>query len=407
MGQELFSPLLGITAMTGTILGFLIGWVVRRSRHAAEKQESERLMRSYQELSQDSITLQEELTRKREIASRIPMIVSSLSGRMPINAIPPIAVRFMKEFFHASQVGFFAQAKGEKSFTLIEGVGFPADWKGKIRLDPEAGILGMALHNNIVATRDDYLAVRGQFPAGIHSLEKNGVSADLVAPVSMDLSIVGALVVGSSTVRISEETPLASMIADLIGNAFQHATTIESVEQKASIDPLTKIFTRGHFIHLFEAEIRRARNYSHPLSLLLLDIDHFKKVNDTYGHPVGDIILTSLGEILTKDIRSSDFAARYGGEEFTVVMRPASKEQANTLANNLRQTVESTEFRIPGQENPLRVTISGGLATFPEDGTSTTELIQSADEALYEAKQTGRNRIVRAHQIGLDGSPVR
>jgi len=139
----------------------------------------------------------------------------------------------------------------------------------------------------------------------------------------------------------------------------------------------------------------------------LLDIDHFKKVNDTYGHPVGDIILTSLGEILTKDIRSSDFAARYGGEEFTVVMRPASKEQANTLANNLRQIVESTEFRIPGQEHPLRVTISGGLATFPEDGTSTTELIQSADEALYEAKQTGRNRIVRAHQIGLDGSPVR
>ncbi|MGZ9147496.1 MAG: GGDEF domain-containing protein [Candidatus Deferrimicrobiaceae bacterium] len=407
MGQDVFTPLIAVAAMAGTILGFIIGWLIRRSTQTEGKTETERLLRSYQELTNDMTKTQLELKRKREIATRIPMIVRSLTGKLAISAIPPIAIRFMKEFFHASQVGFFAPARGETQLTLVEGVGFPANWKGKIRISPQDGILGMALSNRVVTTKEDHLSARTQWPAGVSSLERNGVMPDLVAPVTMDSEIVGALVVVSSEIRLSEEIAFASMMADLLGNAFQHATTIESAEQSASIDPLTKVYSRGYFTQRFEAELRRARNYSHPLTLLLFDIDHFKKVNDTYGHPAGDLILVKLGQVLADGIRSSDFAARYGGEEFTVVMTQADKEKAHAFAEILRSTVESTQFQVPGQEHPLKVTISGGVANFPQDGGSTSELIRVADEALYQAKQLGRNRIVKAQQLGLDGKPLR
>jgi diguanylate cyclase (GGDEF)-like protein len=407
MGQDVFSPLIAVAAMAGAILGFILGWIIRRSTEIEGKAETERLLKSYQELGNEMNQKQAELERKREIATHIPMIVRSLTGRMTISAIPPIAVRFMKEFFHASQVGFFALAKGETLFTLVEGVGFPANWKGKIRVSPKEGVLGMALANRVVTTKEDHLTARKKWPMGLTSLERNGIIPDLVAPVTMDSEVVGALVVVSSEIRISEEIVFASMMADLLGNAFQHATTIESAEQSASTDPLTRIFSRGYFTQRFEAEMRRARNYSHPLTLLLFDIDHFKKINDTYGHPAGDRILVKLGQILADGIRSSDFAARYGGEEFTVLMTQADKEKSYAFAEILRSTVEYTQFQIPGQDHPLKVTISGGVANFPLDGGSTTELIRVADEALYQAKQLGRNRIVRAQQLGLDGKPIR
>jgi diguanylate cyclase (GGDEF)-like protein len=113
-----------------------------------------------------------------------------------------------------------------------------------------------------------------------------------------------------------------------------------------------------------------------------------------------------LGEILRKAVRSSDLPARFGGEEFVVMMTSANKGQAYTTADNLRKIVESTEFRIPGQESPLKVTVSGGVATYPQDGGTTTDLLRMADESLYEAKQSGRNRITLRKEFGLDGKPL-
>jgi diguanylate cyclase (GGDEF)-like protein len=400
------SLLVNVVTMIGVISGVLLGWGLRRSRDAKDESELERLRRAYQEISLDLTRTKEELTRKREIATKIPMIARSLSGTLPVGAIPPIAVRFMMDFFHATHVGFFASRKGENHLTLIEGVGFPEDWKGKIRIDTEDGMLGMAFLNRIVATQDEYHVVRGQFPAGVHSLERHGVSPDIVAPVTMNGKVMGALVVVGSSIHVKEEIAFASMIADLLGSAFQHATTIESVEQSASIDSLTKLYTRGHFSQRFETEVRRAKNYAHPLSILLLDIDHFKSINDTYGHPIGDLILTKLGEILRQSVRSSDIAARFGGEEFVVIMTSASKQQALSFGENLRKTIEAAPFKIPGGNAPLRVTISGGVATYPKDGDTTADLLRVADKALYEAKQTGRNRIVQTQEFGLDGKPL-
>jgi len=390
----------------GVLLGFLLAWGVRRSADATAAAETDHLKRANQELSQEVIKVQQELSRKRDIATKIPMVVKRLSGRLSPDAVPAIGVRFAREFFHASQVGYFAPAGNGDQFTLVEGVGFPLDWKGKVRLAADEGILAMCLENKTITTREEYLTSRTKWPTGIHSLEKNGISPDFVAPVAVNGNVVGLLVVASSIVQSRDEIPFVSMITELLGNAYKHTTEIESVEYSASVDPLTKLFTRGHFAQRFETEIRRAKNYAHPLSLFLLDIDHFKNINDTYGHSAGDLILTKLGQILRQSVRSSDIAARFGGEEFVVMMLSAGKEQSLAFSENLRKIVESTEFRIPGQQSPLKVTISGGVTTYPMDGDSTIDLLRKADDALYEAKKTGRNRIVLVPEFGLDGKPL-
>jgi diguanylate cyclase (GGDEF)-like protein len=406
MEKETLYSLLILSPLVGLFLGFLLGWGIRRSENSKFQSEIDNLRLINRDLSQDIARTQQELTRQKEIATKIPIIVKKLSGRVSPNTIPAIAVRFVKDFFHASQVGYFAPAEREEMVTLVEGVGFPEDWKGKIKLAFDEGILGMAIQTMVVATREGYLTARLTWPAGIRSLEKNGVSPDLVAPVTMNGKVRGVLVVGLSVIDIGKESPYLSMITDLIGNAYKQTTEIESVEYSASVDPLTKLFTRGHFTQRFETEVRRAQNYAHPLSVLMIDIDHFKKINDTYGHAAGDLILMKLGEILRKVVRSSDLPARIGGEEFVVMMTSANKEQAFTSADNLRKIVESTEFRIPGRESPLKVTVSGGVSTYPADGGTTTDLLRVADDSLYEAKQRGRNRIGRRKEFGLDGKPL-
>ena len=406
MERETLFSLLILAPLGGVILGFLFGWGIRRSDFTTTAAETDDLRRINREISQEVIKAQQELSRKRDIVTKIPMVVKRLSGRMSPDAIPAIGVRFAKEFFHASQVGYFAPAGSGDQFTLVEGVGFPLDWKGTVRLAADEGILGMSLQNKTIVTHEEYLTSRTKWPAGIRSLEKNGISPDFVAPVAINGNVVGILVVASSIVQSRDEIPFVSMIAELLGNAYKHTTEIESVEYSASIDPLTKLFTRGHFAQRFEMEIRQAKNYAHPLSLFLLDIDHFKNINDTHGHSAGDLILMKLGQILRQSVRSSDVAARFGGEEFVVLMMSAGKEQALNMSENLRNIVESTEFRTPGLQSPLKVTISGGVATYPADGDSTTDLLRKADEALYKAKQTGRNRIVLAPEFGLDGKPL-
>ncbi|HEX6738094.1 MAG TPA: GGDEF domain-containing protein, partial [Vicinamibacteria bacterium] len=133
-----------------------------------------------------------------------------------------------------------------------------------------------------------------------------------------------------------------------------------------------------------------------PLSLLIMDIDHFKNYNDTNGHLEGDQVLKTVGEILRRSIRQDDVAARYGGEEFVIIYNGASKEVALRLAEKLRHAVEAYPFR-HGEKQPLgRVTLSGGVANFPDDARSARDLMRSADQALYEAKSSGRNRIVGA-----------
>jgi diguanylate cyclase (GGDEF)-like protein len=141
--------------------------------------------------------------------------------------------------------------------------------------------------------------------------------------------------------------------------------------------------------------MRRARSYALPLSFILFDIDHFKSINDTHGHPAGDAVLRQLAVFLRDATRSSDAVVRYGGEEFALMISSLDAEQVFLHADRLRAALESTPFVLPGLAEPVRITVSGGVATYPQDGESFAELVRIADAALYRSKETGRNRVSR------------
>ena len=164
------------------------------------------------------------------------------------------------------------------------------------------------------------------------------------------------------------------------------------LRELANRDGLTGLYNHRYFHEQLSKDFLRAKRYHESLSCILLDIDYFKKFNDTYGHQTGDIVLSTLGQVIRDSIRDSDFAARYGGEEFALVLYHADRPTAINVAERLRQMVEHCEVR--DKDHVLHVTISLGVATFPHEQISNPkQIVECADKALYKAKENGRNRV--------------
>ncbi len=165
----------------------------------------------------------------------------------------------------------------------------------------------------------------------------------------------------------------------------------EEIYRLTTIDGLTQIFNKRYFLDMIEREVARAHRYRRALSLVMFDIDHFKKINDGYGHLAGDYVLKHLAQTVKGKIRREDCFARYGGEEFSIVLPEIDAAGALPFAEKIRQIVEKSEFRFENARIPL--TISMGVATTEPELTDAAALIKRADERLYEAKASGRNRV--------------
>jgi two-component system cell cycle response regulator len=164
--------------------------------------------------------------------------------------------------------------------------------------------------------------------------------------------------------------------------------------QLATSDPLTGLFNRGYVDDRFAVELSRARRYGKLLTIAVIDADHFKSLNDAHGHLSGDLVLRKIGAILRDSFRQSDTAGRYGGEEFVVILPETDIEQAERKLDSLRQLVASTPIALPTHGQNVQVTISAGLASFPQDGEDAADLFALADERMFQAKKEGRNRVV-------------
>jgi diguanylate cyclase (GGDEF)-like protein len=167
----------------------------------------------------------------------------------------------------------------------------------------------------------------------------------------------------------------------------------EKLQQLAYRDSLTGLFNHGHFQDMLDREIQRATRYRRPFSLLLLDLDHFKGVNDSYGHLVGDGVLRTVSELASKSVRRCDYVARYGGEEFAIILPETGAAGATTLGERIRKAIETAEIAVEG--HIIKTTISIGAYTYRpgESGASKPSIIAAADRALYVSKSMGRNRM--------------
>ncbi|MET0081307.1 MAG: GGDEF domain-containing protein, partial [Candidatus Thiodiazotropha lotti] len=172
----------------------------------------------------------------------------------------------------------------------------------------------------------------------------------------------------------------------------------ERLKQQATHDSLTGLYNRKELEERLLGEIARCDRYKHRLSLFILDIDHFKHVNDQYGHQTGDTVLSDLAALFERSIRKTDYAARYGGEEFVIVLSETPHDQAKDLAERLCQQVAEHPIRLEGKDE-IWLTISIGVATFPDHADSWNGLIKAADMAMYTAKKAGRNQVKTADNM--------
>jgi diguanylate cyclase (GGDEF)-like protein/PAS domain S-box-containing protein len=221
-----------------------------------------------------------------------------------------------------------------------------------------------------------------------------GIHSYLGAPIVFRGHATGLIALyNTGTHAFTEkDAQVAELFANQVAIVLDNSRRVEQMEKQAITDELTGLYNRRAFASLAEKEVGRARRYQRPLALILFDIDHFKNVNDTHGHLMGDQVLRILTEKVTKTTRSTDIVCRYGGEEFIVLMPEAGREEAMAMAERLREMVSGITVVAPG--GTLSLTISLGMAEF-EAGSDETlgNLIHRADKAMYEAKAAGRNTV--------------
>jgi diguanylate cyclase (GGDEF)-like protein len=215
-----------------------------------------------------------------------------------------------------------------------------------------------------------------------------------VLPLVYERDILGMVVLlfDKPNMLGTHEIELLEVLGNQAATSIANAKLYEEIERLAVTDGLTGLFNHRHFQEKLAEEFSRLERFSEPISLLIIDIDHFKKINDTYGHPVGDAVLKKVSGIIRKTIRNIDIPARYGGEEFAVILLGTDANGALKMADRLRRSVADAGFS--SGQNTFSVTVSIGISTYTREMKKREDLVEQADKALYYAKRNGRNRSI-------------
>jgi diguanylate cyclase (GGDEF)-like protein len=225
-----------------------------------------------------------------------------------------------------------------------------------------------------------------------------GLGALKIFPLTAGDRILGTLVAGSRKKALDQDVlRMLEVMAIQAAQAVLRAQLFEQMELMATTDGLTGLLNHRTFQSKADESLAQARRYQRKVSIILTDIDHFKSVNDTYGHPMGDSVLRGVAKIIRDKARDTDIVARYGGEEFAIIMPETDAKGALVIAERIREAVKAEVFQT--EMGPLKVTLSLGIATGPDHGYDEQPLIDLSDQCLYYAKRHGRNQSVTVAQM--------
>lgn len=221
------------------------------------------------------------------------------------------------------------------------------------------------------------------------------VGSEIALPLKLRDQVIGVMNVEDERLNAfgEDDLRLLSTLASQIAVAIENARLYEEQEKQAITDEKTGLFNYRHFQRVLRDELRRAKRYRHPLSLLMLDVDHFKHYNDRWGHPRGDEVLKLLAQIMRENVRDVDVVVRFGGEEFMVVLPETGKSEAERMGERIRKAVRENDFPGGGEQPEGRLTVSIGVSTFPEDAQEAEAVVDRVDQAMYRAKSKGRDNV--------------
>ncbi|OGW26406.1 MAG: hypothetical protein A2X59_07595 [Nitrospirae bacterium GWC2_42_7] len=288
-------------------------------------------------------------------------------------------------------IGWLMLKEGE-AFKLMSSRGISAEFHKSI----EGGLLD-AICNDADKTGEPLYIIESSGISKNILMRKEGIFSLIAIPLFSGKLHAGYLFLANSNKQTeSFDFDIVSLLA-LVGN---HVSLIlgklklfQETKRLSITDSLTGLYNRRYFYKHIDIEIARSKRYGNAFSVMLFDIDNFKRINDTYGHQAGDIVLQGLAKILLTVSRETDIVVRYGGEEFIVILPVTAEDEAFALAERIKNTVEETVFTLNDSEN-VNITLSGGIASFPLSASDSKALLYAADSALYSAKEAGKNKII-------------
>ena len=314
----------------------------------------------------------QELSRVKRIHEVFDVVSAAVENLLP--------TRFMAFSLLYGEESFIADARGSDAKKVL-----------KKRFSNENTLIGWVLENKQYLVFPDRQRHRDVFGKNIPIKTEGALT---IFPLVTEDEILGTFTqISESHIPPSRfHLRLIEVMVNMSAVTLMNLRLINRLNRMAVTDPMTGLFNRRRFNRALEDEIVRAQRFSEPITLLILDIDKFKSINDTYGHAAGDEVIKGVAEVLREVTRSVDIVSRIGGEEFSVLLPKTAQQEGMQVAEKIRKTMEKRQFRLGGGSRAI--TISVGISVFPQDGTEADPLVRCADDNLYRAKEGGRNRCV-------------
>lgn len=328
--------------------------------------------------------------RNEELASMIE-IGKALTSSLDIHAILETIMRQVERLIKPKSWSLLLVdgESGDLVFEIV--VSTVSDQLKGVRLERGKGIAGwVAEHGEPLLIPD--VSKDSRFAESFDQKLLFTTHSIVCVPMKIKDQVIGVIELINSFEELDfdeSDILLISAIADFAAIALENARNYKRINELVVTDDLTGLYNSRQFGQLIENEVKRSARYDEQFSLIFLDLDHFKGINDTYGHLVGSRMLGEFGRLIGKHMRASDMAARYGGDEFAIILPHTTKEQAVKMACNLLEAMKETRF-VSDDNIPITLTASFGVATFPVDAESRADLIRAADSAMYDVKAAGR-----------------
>lgn len=324
-------------------------------------------------------------------------VAKALTSSLNLDSILQTIMEKMAVFFRPDTWSLLMVDEQKDELYFAIAVGDAADALKSIRLKVGEGIAGwVAKHGESLLVPDVYRDPR--FAKRIDEMTKWQTRSIICVPLKSKHRVLGVIQLINCAMESFTDNEMFFLhaLCDYAAIAIDNARAVEKIQELTITDDCTGLYNARHLYKTLEAEVYRSHRFGYEFSVLFIDLDHFKQVNDTYGHLVGSKLLTEIGFKIKSHLRLIDYAFRYGGDEFVVLLPQTNKDSAMIVAKRLRDMMRATTFNI--EDIPLNIRASMGIACYPEDAKSAHEIIRQADEMMYMVKNSSRDNIAVAQQ---------
>jgi diguanylate cyclase (GGDEF)-like protein len=348
-------------------------------------------------MSMDSREEVAELKRQVERLSLFHEVGKTLASTLDLQKILQTIMEKISDFLQPDTWSLLMLDENTQELYFEIAIGAGANKLKDVRLKMGEGIAGWVAKNGEPLLVDD-VKKDPRFTQKYDELTQTDTRSVVCVPIKGREKVLGVIELINCLNKESfrkEDIPILKNLADYAAIALENARYVQRIHELTITDDCTALYNARHLHFVLDAEIYRSNRYNYEFSVIFIDLDHFKQVNDTYGHLVGSKLLWMIGDLIKGHLRLIDYAFRYGGDEFVVLLPQTSKENALMVVRRVKDLLNSTVFFTEEALN-IKVTASFGLASFPSDARTRKEILRMADEAMYLVKNTTRNNIALA-----------